>query len=530
MSIAPALPPPTSLPPPTGAAPPGAPPGATPFHSALEEELARTAPAEGQQTEGRKKAGEADAEAKRAPAHAHGHTGDGQATPTAPTLPGAAPSTPAELAAAPAGEESPATPVAPEAAIAAPGPTLAAPEAAPDPKAPPFILDAAETTPTGAPSAEEPVDPSPVTVEPAAVGQATPVTGSTAGSPAQKPLPSSDGPTTRPSTAPTAAPQPSPETAPATGEQSTAADASEAPLPDEANLPDQASGAASGEANVLNQAGATAPGAALLPSQAGAPAPGQANPPREAGGPTPRTTARSPRELTTDRADARTETAGSPRPGTAREAIARAASMPEPEVRTSAAHTPVAATTTPTSAARAAPSEPLTAPAQPAVAQAVDSPSSGAPLLASGVGMQEMIESIHATIALAARQGVSQARIALQPAELGEIRIHLTQTGDGLLARVTAETPAAAEALAGARSELHQSLSTLGTSLLRLDINSFAQPEGREGHGAGDASGQSSSRSGATTGPDGSIDQLNATDAPAPATGPALGELVDVLA
>jgi flagellar hook-length control protein FliK len=154
-------------------------------------------------------------------------------------------------------------------------------------------------------------------------------------------------------------------------------------------------------------------------------------------------------------------------------------------------------------------------------------------LLASGVEMQEMIESIHATIELAARQGVSQARIALQPAELGEIRIHLTQTSDGLLARVTAETPAAAEALAGARSELHQSLSTLGTSLLRLDINSFAQPEGRQGQGAGDASESGSQRSGATTGRDGSIDQLQATeaaDAQANATGPALGELVDVLA
>ena len=37
--------------------------------------------------------------------------------------------------------------------------------------------------------------------------------------------------------------------------------------------------------------------------------------------------------------------------------------------------------------------------------------------------MQEMIESIHATIELAARQGVSQARIALQPAELGEMAV-----------------------------------------------------------------------------------------------------------
>ncbi len=92
--------------------------------------------------------------------------------------------------------------------------------------------------------------------------------------------------------------------------------------------------------------------------------------------------------------------------------------------------------------------------------------------------MQEMIDAIRATVDVATRHGVAQARIALQPEELGEIRIHLTQTTDGLLARVTADTPAAAQALAQGRSELHQSLSTLGLSL-RLDIGS--SPQSRSG-------------------------------------------------
>jgi len=60
-----------------------------------------------------------------------------------------------------------------------------------------------------------------------------------------------------------------------------------------------------------------------------------------------------------------------------------------------------------------------------------------------------MIESIHATVEMAARQGMAQARIALEPEELGSLRIHLSQTADGLLARVSADTPAAAQALAG---------------------------------------------------------------------------------
>ncbi len=94
--------------------------------------------------------------------------------------------------------------------------------------------------------------------------------------------------------------------------------------------------------------------------------------------------------------------------------------------------------------------------------------------------MQDMIDAIRATVEIATRQGVSQARIALQPEELGEIRIHLSQTSDGLLARVTADTPAAAQALAQGRTELHQSLSSLGVSLLRLDIGSSGQPHSGE--------------------------------------------------
>jgi flagellar hook-length control protein FliK len=147
----------------------------------------------------------------------------------------------------------------------------------------------------------------------------------------------------------------------------------------------------------------------------------------------------------------------------------------------------------------------------------------------TAVGMHEMIESIRATVEIAARQGATQARIELQPEELGHINIHLTQTNAGLVARVSAETPAAAQALADGRSELHQSLSSLGLSLLRLDISSFGQPQtgDREQQFAG-----SSGSSGASSG----SEEAQSTDAPGESDGaPALaaivgGELVDVLA
>ncbi|HXA53351.1 MAG TPA: flagellar hook-length control protein FliK [Solirubrobacteraceae bacterium] len=101
-----------------------------------------------------------------------------------------------------------------------------------------------------------------------------------------------------------------------------------------------------------------------------------------------------------------------------------------------------------------------------------------------GVDLQQAIDDLHGTIQLAARQGVTQARIALQPRELGEIRINLTQTAGGLLVRVTAGSAAAAQALAAGHAELRQSLSSLGVELTNLSIGHHDQAPA---HGEGAA-------------------------------------------
>jgi flagellar hook-length control protein FliK len=98
-----------------------------------------------------------------------------------------------------------------------------------------------------------------------------------------------------------------------------------------------------------------------------------------------------------------------------------------------------------------------------------------------GANMQETIETIHATVALASRLGAAQAQISLEPAELGAVRIHLAQTSEGLVARVSAETVAGAQAIASGQSELQNTLSSLGVSLLRLDVGSFAQQQPQAG-------------------------------------------------
>jgi flagellar hook-length control protein FliK len=167
------------------------------------------------------------------------------------------------------------------------------------------------------------------------------------------------------------------------------------------------------------------------------------------------------------------------------------------------------------------------------------------PLLDYGVGLQQAIETLHGTIQLAARQGLAQARIALEPEGLGEIRIHLTQTAQGLLARVTAETPAAAQALAAAHAELRQSLSSLGLNLARLSVGRHGHSaqgggtglggDGRDGAaGSGEASSRGA-RSGQTAATAAPTDPAPDTEAEAeedaqPAPAPAHGTLVDVLA
>jgi flagellar hook-length control protein FliK len=158
------------------------------------------------------------------------------------------------------------------------------------------------------------------------------------------------------------------------------------------------------------------------------------------------------------------------------------------------------------------------------------SPNVGAsPLPVPGVPMQEIIDSIGATIELASRQGIAKARIELQPEELGHISIRLSQTNEGLRARVTADTPAGAQALSQGRSELRQSLSSLGLSLLQLDIGSSGQSQTGEEDGRFAANADGSSAVGETGTVEESEALAESRDNTLPAGTP-LGEIVDVLA
>jgi flagellar hook-length control protein FliK len=136
-----------------------------------------------------------------------------------------------------------------------------------------------------------------------------------------------------------------------------------------------------------------------------------------------------------------------------------------------------------------------TAPAAPAASVAGTHP---------GVALDHAIETVRTTIELASRQGYSQARIQLSPPELGDIRIHLQQTADGLVARVVADHASAAQTLQHGGAELRRSLEAAGLPLLRLDIESSdqrgqtAQDPGRTGTGSGRDAGPADDQSDST--------------------------------
>jgi flagellar hook-length control protein FliK len=89
------------------------------------------------------------------------------------------------------------------------------------------------------------------------------------------------------------------------------------------------------------------------------------------------------------------------------------------------------------------------------------------------------------------RGGVTHARIALRPAELGSIDVHIRSTAEGLVARVVAHTAQTVETLQHAANDLRQSLEEHGLNLMSLDIGQPGEREaGRAGaHAGGHAAG-----------------------------------------
>jgi Flagellar hook-length control protein FliK len=408
--------------PPTGPPGSGAPPNAPPFMSVLDDQVARTAVAEGQNKTGGDAAGSPTDRGK----------GDNQPD----AQPGSASPVDVPLAVVLAG--GPAGPIGNALTVqpAASRPATASP-AANDPAAAPAgpaitprpaVMPATAPPAASHPGASDPVlaEPAPTDLPapPAAVGEPTRVTDGTP-TPADAPKPQSlpqtpPGPPTNSSTPAPGAPGSSPAPAAATSAPAPA-------LPSPSSAPATATSASAPAApSPAAPAAATVPGAPV-----GSPGAGSA-----ASGASPSTGGERQPNGFGERAQTPTPT---PTPTPASASAAGTAPTTPPI-------TPPA----PTATAPAAPAQPAALPAR--------------------VDLAHLIEQTRATIAMAVRQGSSQASMQISPASLGSIRIHLQTTAQGLIARLIADHPDAAQTLQQGGGDLRRSLQETGLPLLQLDI------------------------------------------------------------
>ena len=148
--------------------------------------------------------------------------------------------------------------------------------------------------------------------------------------------------------------------------------------------------------------------------------------------------------------------------------------------RTPAVDRPAAPAPAP-QAAQAQPA-PTQAAAQPAdAAQPAEAPqAAGQPR--GSVRLAETVETVKATLRMSVSRGVSHARLALNPAELGGVEVQLRSSSAGLVARVVADSPEAARLLSEAAADLRRTLESQGIEVLRLDVETA--PERRAASGA----------------------------------------------
>jgi flagellar hook-length control protein FliK len=105
----------------------------------------------------------------------------------------------------------------------------------------------------------------------------------------------------------------------------------------------------------------------------------------------------------------------------------------------------------------------------------------------AGVLLSQAAETVRLTISAANRQGVSRARIAIRPAELGGIEIMLAHGPTGLSATLTADSAQAAHAMQRAADELQRTLADQGLNLVSLKIGVAADGAAARGREDRDA-------------------------------------------
>jgi flagellar hook-length control protein FliK len=126
---------------------------------------------------------------------------------------------------------------------------------------------------------------------------------------------------------------------------------------------------------------------------------------------------------------------------------------------------------------------PLAAAPQATVAQAAPA---AEPENVAGMRLHQAVETVYAVIRMSQSSGITQARVQLHPAELGQVDIHLRQTPDGIVAKVVADASQAANVLRHAGDELRRALQAQGLNLTHFDVGTASEDERRSAFAGGD--------------------------------------------
>jgi flagellar hook-length control protein FliK len=159
-----------------------------------------------------------------------------------------------------------------------------------------------------------------------------------------------------------------------------------------------------------------------------------------------------------------------------------------------AAEAPVPHAATPARAAVAAEPAPSAAPAavqappaEPVAQAPVSTPLSGR-VGTDSVPLYRAPAAVSTLLHVAVERGITRARMALRPAELGGIEIRLQATAGGIAAQVVADSPEAARLLAQAGDDLRRALEARDVTLISLEVSTSSDE--RQRHSArGDWSG-----------------------------------------
>ena len=232
-------------------------------------------------------------------------------------------------------------------------------------------------------------------------------------------------------------------------------------------------------------------------SRAPVPAPGQPVAPAVAAAPqTPEESGGAPVPVAPVAAPAAAPAATAPA------ASAPALQTPAPAVATTPVAAPVEGETPVVPAAVAAPTPepvavspqaPAPAQAEPAQTQpqptsttsvaqpAATTPTSTTAAPERAVPLQRAPAAVATFLHVAAERGITHARMALRPAELGGIEIRLQATAAGIAAQVVADSPEAARLLAQAGDDLRRALEARDVTLLSLEVSTSSEQRSREG-------------------------------------------------